>query len=219
MYDSWNLMLFNITWTSLPIFVFGLLEQNIKSKHLLNNPGLYRRISKNYLMSLREFLLWFLYGLWHSVAIFFGWYLFFNTGLNLTSKGLDNYHGNLEDFLHFIFVVLDSLEKFSFGFCVYSTVVPMVNIKLWFQSRSWNFPLVASIIFSILIYIVFNIGLAFLRINTGVLNFFTGSGFNTDVISTFPPEPDIFRYSYFTDTDMRQTGPIQGDSMLLAPVL
>ena len=189
-------MLFNITWTSLPIFVFGLLEQNIKSKHLLNNPGLYRRISKNYLMKFREFLLWFLYGLWHAVAIFFGWYLFFNSGLNLTSHGQYNYR-NCDNFLIFIHVVPDSLGKFSFGFCVYSSVVPMVNIKLWFQSRSWNFPLVISIIFSVLIYIVFNIGLAFLRINTGVLNFFTGSGFNTDVISTFPPEPDIFRYLQF----------------------
>ena len=104
LYDSWNLMLFNITWTSLPIFVFGLLEQNIKSKHLLNNPGLYRRISKNYLMTLREFLLWFLYGLWHAVAIFFGWYLFFNSGLNLTSHGRYNYR-NSDNFLLFIFVV------------------------------------------------------------------------------------------------------------------
>ena len=90
LYDSWNLMLFNITWTSLPIFVFGLLEQNIKSKPLLSNPVLYRRISKNYLMTLREFLLWFLYGLWHALAIFFGWYLFFNSGLNITSKGWSN---------------------------------------------------------------------------------------------------------------------------------
>ena len=39
----------------------------------------------------------------------------------------------------------------------------MVNLKLWFQSRSWNFPLVASILLSVLLYIVFNIGLAYLR--------------------------------------------------------
>ena len=74
----------------------------------------------------------------------------------------------------------------------------MVNLKLWFQSRSWNWPLVASIILSVFLYIAFNIGLAFLRINTGVLNFFDSGGFNTDVISSFPPEPDIFRYrKYF----------------------
>ena len=37
-----------------------------------------------------------------------------------------------------------------------------------------------------------------LRINTGVLNFFDSGGFNTDVISSFPPEPDIFRYRIFS---------------------
>ena len=92
-----------------------------------------------------------------------------------------------------LFIVSDSLGKFSFGFCIYSTVVAIVNIKLWFQSRSWNFPLVGSIIFSVSVFIIFNIGLAYLRINTGVLNFFTSVGFDTNIISTFPPEPDIFR--------------------------
>ena len=72
-------------------------------------------------------------------------------------------------------------------------MVVIVNIKLWFQSRSWNFPLVGSIIFSVSVFIIFNIGLAYLRINAGVLNFFTSVGFDTNIISTFPPEPDIFR--------------------------
>lgn len=87
LYDSFNLTLYNITWTSLPIFIFGLLEQNLKSKVLLNNPVLYKRISKNYLLSLREFFLWFLYGLWHTISVFFGWYLYFVYGLNITSRG------------------------------------------------------------------------------------------------------------------------------------
>ena len=90
LYDSFNLTFYNIFWTSLPIFIFGLLEQNLKSKHLLNNPSLYQRISKNRLLKLREFLLWFLTGLWHAVAIYFGWYLYFVYGLNITEKGKFN---------------------------------------------------------------------------------------------------------------------------------
>ena len=185
-------MLFNITWTSLPIFVFGLLEQNLPSETLLRSPGLYKRISKNRLMTLREFLLWFLYGLWHSVAIFFGWFLFFSNHQNITSQGISSIQNICRKRQASL---SDSLGKFSFGFCIYSTLVAIVNIKLWFQSRSWNFPLVGSIIFSVSIYIIFNIVLAYLRINTGVLNFFTSMGFNTDIISTFPPEPDIFRFT------------------------
>ena len=79
--------MFNITWTSLPIFLFGLLEQNIPAAVLLNNPQLYKRNTKNNRMAFREFLLWFLYGLWHSLTVFFGWYCFFDQGLNLTTVG------------------------------------------------------------------------------------------------------------------------------------
>ena len=59
---------------------------------------------------------------------------------------------------------IEELGQFGFGFCVYSSVVAIVNIKLWFQSRSWSVPLVSSIIFSISVYILFNIGLAYLRL-------------------------------------------------------
>ena len=87
LYDSFNLTFYNIFWTSLPIFIFGLLEQNLKSKALLKNPVLYKRLSKNYLLTLREFCLWFLYGLWHTAAIFYSWYFYFHYGLNISSKG------------------------------------------------------------------------------------------------------------------------------------
>ena len=42
------------------------------------------------------------------------------------------------------------------------------------QSRSWSVPLVASLVFSVSVYVLFNLGLAYLRINAGVLNFFSG---------------------------------------------
>ena len=42
LYDSFNLTFYNIFWTSLPIFIFGLLEQNLRAKVLLGRPALYR---------------------------------------------------------------------------------------------------------------------------------------------------------------------------------
>ena len=79
--------MFNITWTSLPIFLYGLLEQNIPAAELLTNPELYKENTKNARMTFREFFLWFLCGLWHSLSVFFGWVLFFHSGLNHTSVG------------------------------------------------------------------------------------------------------------------------------------
>ena len=73
LYDSFNLTFYNIFWTSAPIFVFALLEQNLPKKSLLKHPMFYRRIRGNMMMRKREFLLWFLYGIWHAVVVFFGW--------------------------------------------------------------------------------------------------------------------------------------------------
>ena len=39
-YDSINLTLFNIIFTSLPIFCYGMLEQNLSAVSLMNNPAL-----------------------------------------------------------------------------------------------------------------------------------------------------------------------------------
>ena len=79
--------MFNITWTSLPIFLYGLLEQNIPAANLLATPELYKENTKNARMTFREFFLWFLCGSWHSLSVFFGWVLFFQSGLNHTSVG------------------------------------------------------------------------------------------------------------------------------------
>ncbi len=71
LYDSFNLALFNIVFTSIPIFVFGILEQNIPAERLLSDPALYGKIARNQLLSLKEFLIWFAEGLWHSLVRFF----------------------------------------------------------------------------------------------------------------------------------------------------
>ena len=95
----------------------------------------------------------------------------------------------------------DELGQFSFGFCVYSTVVVVVNLKLWFQSRSWSLTLVSSIVFSLAVYVAFNIGLAYVRINSGVLNFFNNmfggeTPIDDDIIPVFPAVPDLLRVRF-----------------------
>lgn len=41
-YDSFCLMLYNITFTSLPILLYGLFEQHIPQKVLLDKPKLFK---------------------------------------------------------------------------------------------------------------------------------------------------------------------------------
>ncbi len=56
------------TFLSIPIFVFGLLEQNISSERLLADPALYGKIARNQLLSLKEFAIWLTQAFWHSIV-------------------------------------------------------------------------------------------------------------------------------------------------------
>lgn len=51
-------MLYNVIFTSLPILVFGLLEQDYSADRLLRYPYMYKIYKKNYLLSKKQFYLW-----------------------------------------------------------------------------------------------------------------------------------------------------------------
>lgn len=87
--------MFNMVYTSLPIIVFGLCEQNVEAKvlylrdledehlaqhlsdlcqKLLGDPNLYRRNRHNQSMRFGELCKWVGLGLWHSLVCFYGTY-------------------------------------------------------------------------------------------------------------------------------------------------
>ena len=58
LYDSIFLMSFNVFFSSMPILVFGVSEQNFTDTELLKKPHLYRLYKRNYLLSINQFILW-----------------------------------------------------------------------------------------------------------------------------------------------------------------
>ncbi|XP_052218556.1 phospholipid-transporting ATPase IF-like isoform X1 [Dreissena polymorpha] len=72
LYESFYLMNFNMVFTAMPILMYGIFEQHLKPSVLLGNPKLYRKVSKNKNMSVRNFILWNSLGLWHCAVMFFG---------------------------------------------------------------------------------------------------------------------------------------------------
>ncbi|XP_046454878.1 phospholipid-transporting ATPase IF-like [Daphnia pulex] len=138
-YDAFFLTFYNILFTSLPILIYGLFEQNFTAPQLLEHLHLYKDIAKNARMSWGQFFKWNLLGLWHAVVLYFGCYLlwqydpaFFGTGI--------------------------TLDYWSFGTLIYHAVIFVVSIKLIIESRYWT----ALFVFSILISILGFIGLTFL---------------------------------------------------------
>ncbi|KAK6644623.1 hypothetical protein RUM43_000891 [Polyplax serrata] len=71
LYDGAYLTGYNTIFTSFPILIYGLFEQNYKETELEKEPALYLINNRNTLMSWRNFLSWFSLGLWHSIVVFF----------------------------------------------------------------------------------------------------------------------------------------------------
>ncbi|XP_032670766.1 probable phospholipid-transporting ATPase IF isoform X2 [Odontomachus brunneus] len=71
LYDSMFLMLFNMIFTTLPILLYGLFEQNYSAEKLIQHPYLYKLNRNNYLMSRQQFMIWMLLSIWHTCVIYF----------------------------------------------------------------------------------------------------------------------------------------------------
>jgi len=56
------LTFYNVLFTSLPILIFGLFEQNHPAQTLLDYPQLYMNIRRNVLMSWSSFFQWIIFG-------------------------------------------------------------------------------------------------------------------------------------------------------------
>ncbi|TNN37920.1 putative phospholipid-transporting ATPase IH [Liparis tanakae] len=94
LYDTAYLTLYNISFTSLPILLFSLVEQHVGVDALQRDPSLYRDVRKNSLLRWPVFLYWTCLGVFDAVVFFFGaYFLFDNT--TFTSNGqlaLDTHH-------------------------------------------------------------------------------------------------------------------------------
>lgn len=53
---------YNFIFTSVPVLMYGLLEQNYSAKRLMEQPYLYKLNRNNYLMSKQQFIAWLLLG-------------------------------------------------------------------------------------------------------------------------------------------------------------
>ena len=145
LFDGANLTAYNVAFTALPIFIFGLVARNFEAESLLECPELYRRIARNKLLSPVELLLWFLLALWHSCVIFFGWVLFWERGGGV-------------------------LARSSFGLTVYTTLMVVVSLKLLFQARSISWTFVLSLLASFLGFLAFDLISHSLVLSTSLLN-------------------------------------------------
>ena len=69
LYDSWLYSFFNIFYSSWPIIIYALTDQEYSDKFLLENPKLYTQGIRGELFNSKRFWLWFFNAMWQAVII------------------------------------------------------------------------------------------------------------------------------------------------------
>ncbi|KAF7997896.1 hypothetical protein HCN44_009294 [Aphidius gifuensis] len=135
LYTSVFLMGFNVLFTSLPVLMFGLLEQDYKSNELLRYPKLYQLNKRNYLMSTFHRISWLFTAIWHTFVIYFGTYTFWLMNpVNLNDGNAAGYY--------------------CYNTCIFHLIVIVTNMELLVRSSFWTIPFLASIFLSILSFFI-----------------------------------------------------------------
>ncbi|KAK1169964.1 putative phospholipid-transporting ATPase IH [Acipenser oxyrinchus oxyrinchus] len=137
LYDTAYLTLYNISFTSLPILLYSLIEQHVNMDILKRDPSLYRDIAKNSLLRWRIFIYWTLLGVFDAVVFFFGaYFLFDNT--TFTSNG-------------------QMFGNWTFGTLVFTVLVFTVTLKLALDTQYWTWINHFVIWGSLLFYVIFSL--------------------------------------------------------------
>ncbi|XP_067890257.1 phospholipid-transporting ATPase IH isoform X2 [Heterodontus francisci] len=137
LYDTAYLTLYNISFTSLPILLYSLMEQHVSIDALKRNPSLYRDIAKNSLLSWKLFLYWTFLGVFDAVVFFFGAYFLFDNS-TMTSNG-------------------QMFGNWTFGTLVFTVLVFTVTLKLALDTHHWTWINHFVIWGSLMFYIIFSL--------------------------------------------------------------
>uniref|UniRef100_A0A8C5GFN2 Phospholipid-transporting ATPase n=1 Tax=Gouania willdenowi TaxID=441366 RepID=A0A8C5GFN2_GOUWI len=137
LYDTAYLTLYNISFTSLPILLYSLVEKHVTMETLKRDPSLYRDIAKNSLLRWPVFLYWTCLGVFDAVVFFFGaYFLFDNT--TFTSNG-------------------QMFGNWTFGTLVFTVLVFTVTLKLALDTHHWTWINHFVIWGSLLFYVIFSL--------------------------------------------------------------
>ncbi|XP_067851314.1 phospholipid-transporting ATPase IF isoform X2 [Heptranchias perlo] len=119
LYDGAYLTLYNICFTSLPILMYSLFEQDVHPSVLQSKPALYKEISRNEVLSLKRFLYWTLLGFCHAFIFFFGSYLLRRDDTSMMGNG-------------------QTSGEWTFGSLVFTVMLITVTLKLGIETHYWT---------------------------------------------------------------------------------
>ncbi|KAF9984281.1 hypothetical protein BGZ75_004135 [Mortierella antarctica] len=120
LYEQWTLSFYNTLFSSLPVMVVGMFEQDLKASTLLLVPELYTYGQRNCGFSLMTYGTWMAAAVYHAVAVLM---------IPLWIAGAIGKLG----------VEPDDESLFSMGLGVYTTIVLVVTFKIaYLETHNWS---------------------------------------------------------------------------------
>lgn len=131
-YEDWFITLYNVLYSSLPVLLMGLLDQDVSDKLSLRFPGLYVVGQRDLLFNYKRFFVSLLHGVLTSMVLFF-----IPLGAYLQTVGQDGEAPS---------------DYQSFAVTVASALVITVNFQIGLDTSYWTFVNAFSIFGSIALY-------------------------------------------------------------------
>lgn len=148
LFDYTYIIMFNLFFTSVPVGVLGVLDQDVSDKISLAVPELYRRGIERLEWTQKKFWLYMLDGVYQSVMAFYVPYLLFSSSRPATLNGL----------------AVD--DRYRFGAYVAHPAVLTINGYILINSYRWDW----------LMLLIIAISDVFVFLWTGIYTSFTSSG-------------------------------------------
>ncbi|XP_029567939.1 probable phospholipid-transporting ATPase IH isoform X5 [Salmo trutta] len=145
LYDTAYLTLYNISFTSLPILLYSLIEKHVSIETLKRDPTLYRDIAKNSLLRWPVFLYWTCLGLFDACIFFFGAYFLFDNTTFTSNGQLMTTNTQM------------MFGNWTFGTLVFTVLVFTVTLKLALDTHHWTWINHFVIWGSLLFYVIFSL--------------------------------------------------------------
>ncbi|KHN98825.1 phospholipid-translocating P-type ATPase domain-containing protein [Metarhizium album ARSEF 1941] len=149
LFDYTYILMFNLFFTSVPVAIMGVLDQDVSDKVSLAVPELYRRGIERLEWTQKKFWLYMVDGIYQSVMVFFIPYLLFIPAKSVTLDGL-----GLED-------------RLRFGAYVAHPAILAINGYILINTYRWDWLMLLIVVISDV----------FIFFWTGIYTSFTSSGF------------------------------------------
>ncbi|XP_044790512.1 phospholipid-transporting ATPase IC isoform X2 [Bubalus bubalis] len=131
-YEDWFITLYNVLYSSLPVLLMGLLDQDVSDKLSLRFPSLYMVGQRDLLFNYRKFFVSLLHGALTSLVLFFIPYGAYTQTMGQNGEAPSDYQ--------------------SFAVTIASALVITVNFQIGLDTSYWTFVNAFSIFGSIALY-------------------------------------------------------------------